>query len=85
MSDHTELNCDLRQKKQNMENIKALFLTIYFLRYTLGLFLIIASGGYAKEANCWMTDHISLIKPKKVIFLSTGNRFVNALQQYTLP
>jgi len=44
-----------------MENIKALFPTIYFLRYTLGLLLIIASGGYAK-ANCWMTDHISLKK-----------------------
>lgn len=53
-----------------MENIKALFLTIYFLRYTLGLSVIIASGGYAKAANCWMTDHISLIKTKEVIFLS---------------
>lgn len=60
-----------------MENIKALFLTIYFLRYTLGLFLIITSGGYAKEANCWMTDHISPIKTEEVIFLSAGNRLIN--------
>lgn len=60
-----------------MENIKALFLTIYFLRYALGLFLIIASGGYVKEANGWMTDHISVIKTKEVIFLSVGNRLIN--------
>lgn len=36
-----------------------------------------ASGGYAREVNFWMTDHISLIKTKEVIFWSVGNRLIN--------
>lgn len=36
-----------------------------------------ASRGYAREVNFWMTDHISLIKTKEVIFWSVGNRLIN--------
>lgn len=34
-------------------------------------FLIMVSGEYAREVNFWMTDHISLIKTKEVIFWSS--------------